>query len=299
MAGVAVMVAGIAGQITHTGVFFLPALAALTVSSVLLWRKQAAAQKGGPPVSRYLSRDRAAIIAALVAPIAAAAVLLPLRASWPNTNVALLLVVVVVGVAALGNRVAGGLAAIGAAVWFDFFFTLPYGRFTIRRASDITTFALLLVVGLAVSQLAARARRLKLITITDARYLAQIHETAALGQSPRAADVIAGHVRDQLTALLDLQDCRYEHGMLLGHPPRLETDGTIRIRHGRWDADESGLPSEETELRVFSSGQYLGRFMLTPNPGSRPSLQARLVAVTLADLAGRALGTAAYAPGAR
>jgi len=250
-------------------------------------------------VSRYLSRDRAAIIAALVAPIAAAAVLLPLRASWPNTNVALLLVVVVVGVAALGNRVAGGLAAIGAAVWFDFFFTLPYGRFTIRRASDITTFALLLVVGLAVSQLAARARRLKLITITDARYLAQIHETAALGQSPRAADVIAGHVRDQLTALLDLQDCRYEHGMLLGHPPRLETDGTIRIRHGRWDADESGLPSEETELRAFSSGQYLGRFMLTPNPGSRPSLQARLVAVTLADLAGRALGTAAYAPGAR
>jgi hypothetical protein len=250
-------------------------------------------------VSRYLSRDRAAIIAALAAPIAAAAVLLPLRASWPNTNVALLLVVVVVGVAALGNRAAGGLAAIGAAVWFDFFFTLPYGRFTIRRASDITTFALLLVVGLAVSQLAARARRLKLITITDARYLAQIHETAALGQSPRAADVIAGHVRDQLTALLDLQDCRYEHGMLLGHPPRLEPDGTIRIRHGRWDADESGLPSEETELRVFSNGQYLGRFMLAPNPGSRPSLQARLVAVTLADLAGRALGTAAYAPGAR
>jgi hypothetical protein len=213
--------------------------------------------------------------------------------------VALLLVVVVVGVAALGNRAAGGLAAIGAAVWFDFFFTVPYGRFTIRRASDITTFALLLVVGLAVSQLAARARRLKLITITDARYLAQIHETAALGQSPRAADVIAGHVRDQLTALLDLQDCRYEHGMLLGHPPRLEPDGTIRIDHGRWDADESGLPSEETELRVFSNGQYLGRFMLTPKPGSRPSLQARLVAVTLADLAGRALGTAAYSQHAR
>jgi predicted RecA/RadA family phage recombinase len=40
VAGVAVMVAGIAGQITHTGVFFLPALAALTVSSVLLWREQ-------------------------------------------------------------------------------------------------------------------------------------------------------------------------------------------------------------------------------------------------------------------
>ena len=32
--------------------------------------------------------------------------------------------------------------------------------------------------------------------------------------------------------------------------------------------------------------------MLTPAPGSKPARQARLVAVTLADLAGRALGSA-------
>ena len=31
---------------------------------------------------------------------------------------------------------------------------------------------------------------------------------------------------------------------------------------------------------------------MTPTPGSKPTLQARLVAVTLADLAGRALGSA-------
>src|ERR1035441_7858050 len=59
-------------------------------------------------MSRYVSRDRAAIAAALVAPLAAAAVLLPFRAHWPNTNVALLLVAVVVAVAAPGDRVAGG-----------------------------------------------------------------------------------------------------------------------------------------------------------------------------------------------
>ena len=80
--------------------------------------------------------------------------MLPFRASLRNTNVALLLVVVV-AVAALGNRVAGGLAALGAAVWFDFFFTVPYERFTIRSAADVTTFILLLIVGAAVSQLAA------------------------------------------------------------------------------------------------------------------------------------------------
>ena len=81
---------------------------------------------------------------------------------------ALLLVVVVVAVASIGNRVAGGIAAVWAAIWFDFFFTLPYERFTIRNSADITTAILLLVVGLAVSQLAARARRLKVIAITDA-----------------------------------------------------------------------------------------------------------------------------------
>jgi K+-sensing histidine kinase KdpD len=238
----------------------------------------------------YLTRDRAAVLAAVAAPLAAAAVLLPFRASWPNANVALLLVVVVVGVAATGSRAAGALAAVSAAAWFDFFFTLPYYRFTIRGPADVTTAVLLLLTGAAVSQLAARARRLKVITITDAGYLAQIHQTAAMGQTARSADAMVDHVRDQLTGLLDLEGSRFEYGSLLGHPPRLEPDGTVALRHGQRDVGQWGLPAEEIELRVFGNGQYYGRFMLSPRPGARPSLQARLVAVTLADQAGRALG---------
>src|ERR1022692_5273619 len=122
---------------------------------------------------RYLNRDGIAIAAALVAPLVAAAILLPFRANWSNTNVALLLVVVVVGVAAIGNRTAGALAAVSAAAWFDFFFTRPYERFTIASSADVKTAVLLLVVGLAVAQLAVRARRLQVIAITDAGYLAQ------------------------------------------------------------------------------------------------------------------------------
>ena len=247
-------------------------------------------------MTHYLTRDRAALAAALVAPLAAAAILLPFRSSWPNTNVALLLVAVVVAVAAIGNRVAGAIAAIGAAVWFDFFFTLPYDRFTIRSSADVTTFVLLLVVGVAVSQLAAYARRLKVVAITDAGYLAQIHDTASLTHTAKSPDEVADRVREQLAGLLDLQECRFEYGVLLGHPPRLEPDGTVVTSHGRWNVDEAGLPGEAIELRVFGNGQYYGRFMMKPTPGSRPSLQARLVAVTLADQAGRAL--AARSPAA-
>ena len=192
-------------------------------------------------MTRYLTRDRIAIVAALAVPLAVAAVLLPFRASWSNTNVALLLVVVVVGVAAIGNRVAGAVAAVWAALWFDFFFTVPYYRFTIRSSADVTTAVLLLLTGLAVSQLAARARRLKIITVTDAGYLTQIHETASLAKSATVPDVVVNHVREQLVGLLDLEGARFEYGSLLGHPPRLEPDGTVMMGRSRWDVELSGL----------------------------------------------------------
>jgi Domain of unknown function (DUF4118) len=242
-------------------------------------------------MTRYLTRDQAAFAAAIAVPLAAAAILLPWRSSWSNTNVALLLVVAIVAVSAIGNRVAGAVAAVGAAVWFDFFFTVPYERFTISHPADVTTFTLLFVVGVAVSQLAARARHLKVVTVADENYLGQIHEAAALAQSARSPDAVVERVRELLIEVLDLRDCRFEYGVLLGQPPRLEHDGTVMTRNGRWPVDLSGWPAEEVELRTFGNGQYFGRFMMTPKPDARPSLRARLVAVTLADTAGRSLGS--------
>jgi Domain of unknown function (DUF4118) len=240
-------------------------------------------------MTRYLTRDRAAVVAAVLGPLALATLLLPWRGNWSNTNVALLLVVAVVAIACLGNRLAGALAAVSAAVWFDFFFTVPYDRLTISRSADVITFALLLAVGVAVSQMAAWARRLKAVTVQDAGYFTRIVTSAALTQEAAPYDVVE-HVRRQLIDVLGLQDCRFEYGKLLGQPPRLEPDGSIRTRHGYYPVDEFGLPAEDVELRTFSNGQYAGRFMLTPKPGARPSQRARLVAVALADLAGHAVG---------
>jgi hypothetical protein len=42
LATVAVLVAGIAGQVTHTGLFFVPALAVMAVAALSLWRERAA-----------------------------------------------------------------------------------------------------------------------------------------------------------------------------------------------------------------------------------------------------------------
>ena len=46
---------------------------------------------------------------------------------------------VVVGVAAFGNRRAGWIASVSSCVWFDFFLTRPYERFSISAAHDIET----------------------------------------------------------------------------------------------------------------------------------------------------------------
>jgi hypothetical protein len=46
LAGVAVLVAGIAGQVTHTGLFFIPALAVLAVAAVALARAVRCAGEG-------------------------------------------------------------------------------------------------------------------------------------------------------------------------------------------------------------------------------------------------------------
>ena len=40
VAGVGVLVAGVIGQVTHTGLFFVPALVVLAVAAVKLWREQ-------------------------------------------------------------------------------------------------------------------------------------------------------------------------------------------------------------------------------------------------------------------
>src|SRR5580693_1489822 len=118
------------------------------------WVGLADTTAGGPDVASdraaggrlsFLSASRIAVAAGLAAPLVLTAALVPFRASFPNTDAALALVLVVVAVAAAGYRPAGYLAALSAAAWFDFFLTRPYERFSITRAADVETTVLLLI----------------------------------------------------------------------------------------------------------------------------------------------------------
>ena len=214
--------------------------------------------------------------------------MLPLRTRLENTQVALILVVVVVGVAALGNRPAGYLAAASAALWFNFFFTQPYQRFVISEQSDVTTFVLLMLVGVAVTELATWGRRQHAKAVREAGFLAGIEAAAATGAGGGSPQALIRQVAEQLVTTLELQSCRYQPGVAgLGNPPRLRRDGTVTWNGASWDADRRGLPDgTETELLVESGGRLLGRFLLTPTPGRPVSLDRRRVALTLVDQIG-------------
>lgn len=241
----------------------------------------------------YRFRDPIALVAGLVGPFLAALALVPFRTDLSATNAALVLVVAVVAVAALGSRAAGALAALSAAAWFDFFLTRPYQRFAISDRADIETAVLLLCVGLIVSQLAVRARRLQAVLVTDTAHLSSLQGTARLAEDGGSPDAVVEYVRRALVGLLGLRACRFEYGTLMGNLPRLEHGGGLWLRHGTRITEYADWPEGETELRVIGGGHYYGRFLLDPLPGRPlPSEEARLVAVALAAQAGGALDTA-------
>ena len=56
--------------------------------------------------------------------------------------------------------------------------------------------------------------------------------------------------------------------------------------------DAEGFPrTTDTELLVESGGILQGRFLMSPAPDARPTLEQRLLAVAFADQAGAALAT--------
>lgn len=233
-------------------------------------------------------RDRVAVLAGVLVPLVVCVVLVPFRAHVPNTDAALILVVAVVAVAAYGHRIAGVLASVFGGLWFDFFLTAPYERLSISDRHDVETAVLLLIVGTAVTELAVRGRRSRLLALTDEKYLEAIRTTNALVEAKAAQRDMTNHVCAQLCVLLGLRDCRFEAARF-GGLLRLEADGQLRDRDRRWDVEQLGLPDHEVEMLASAGGRVRGRFVLLPVAGVVPTLAARRCAVIVVGQAATAL----------
>ena len=212
-------------------------------------------------------RDVIALAAALVLPLGMAAILVPFRSSFANTASALVLVAAIVAVAVAGNRFTGLVATVSATLWFDLFLTRPYGRLAISHRPDIETAVSLFVVGVIVTELAARNRYHYEAAAEESDYVALIYGLSELVASGAPAENVIERARTELIDVLDLRDCRYEPRLSERRVARLDHDGNVIHAGMVWGAHNMGLPGPAVDLVVQARGQVLGRFVLRPTPG--------------------------------
>jgi Domain of unknown function (DUF4118) len=247
--------------------------------------------------SRAHEVDRPELIAYALGgllPIAIAAAMVGVRGEMDTTNVALVLVLVVVGTAAFSGRGPAALSALVTAISYEFFFTKPFESLRISSADDVETTLILLAIGLAVGQLAVHARR----TRSDARRgrdeitsMRRMAELVAAGASSK--DLIDTAVTE-LTRLLSLLGCRFEATATGPTLPVLERSGRIESPYRRVGPDgELALPPLGVRLPVVGDGHQVGSIVLEPDPDIGVTLEARVVAVALADQLGAALAARA------
>lgn len=230
--------------------------------------------------------------AALVMPVMTCAILSTVREDIAPTTGVLLLVIWVVAAAATGDRVAGLLAAVSSGVWFDFFLTEPYLRFTIDDAEDIEATVLLVVIGVLVSEIALWGYRQQARASRQAGYLDGMLGTAKVvseGDAPAA--VVLGTISRQITDILGADRCQFIQGDV--HDRRialLDHDGVVTQAGLPVDVDRFGLPHNEyIAIPMKQGSRTLGHFRVTATAKvAYPSRQQLRVAVLLADLAATA-----------
>jgi hypothetical protein len=214
-------------------------------------------------------------MAAVVVPLLASALMSTFRNNLENTNAALVLVLVVVAAASTGIRLAGVLAL----------------AFAIIDRADIETTVLLVLVGLAVSEIAYWGRTQQAEASRHEGFLAGVIEASgvvAAGDSP--TETLVDHVERQIVQILKLDRCVFSSTVRIGLPI-LQPDGTV-VRHGQaLDVDRFGLPTD-SHVQLLAQSGGTNEFLLTAATRiARPSLEARRVAVTLADQVAAAIAT--------
>jgi K+-sensing histidine kinase KdpD len=240
-------------------------------------------------MTRHQQMSLLAMVAAVIAPLAVAAMFGLWRDDFNAATVAVVLAGVVVAVAATGRRSAAIVAAVSATMWFDYFHTVPYGSFMIHERDDAITAAALLFVGLVAAQIQTRSLRHQEEAEQGSNEISRIGAVTDLVASGKSVDEIIAIVCIELTDLLFLRGCHYERTPSDGRSPSIDRTGEVSYGALTWRADTQGLPGDTVDLMVYAQGRFGGRFVLVPQPGVPVPFDRRIVAVALADQVGAAL----------
>ena len=255
-------------------------------------------------VRRFTRNHRSAtVVAAVTAPLLAAALLALVRSDVTAATDVLVLVAVVVLFSATGIRAAGLAAALSAVVWFDVFLTQPYGSLAINDPDDLEAAALLLVIGGVVTETALWGQRQQAALSREVGYVNGVLATAeTVALRDQSEEEVTTAVAQRIREVLHLDACTFAPGGRLDDTAAiLQHDGSLTQGGRELNVDRDGLPVDSAAvLPVRVAGELRGRFLLTAaSHVARPTLQQRRVAVLLADQVAGALHDRGPAPGRR
>lgn len=227
--------------------------------------------------------------AAVVVPLLVSGVLYALDGVVAGAASALILVLVVVGAAATGDRPSGILAGLAGAVGFDFFLTAPHLSLNIADPEDIELAVLLLLVGLAVNELALWGGRQRARASEREGFIRGVMESSDLvakgGPGTETVDTVAGHIRHSLGA----ERVTYAEGPAAADEAVVQRDGSVTLQGVALNVAAEGLPTDRfTAVPVIQGERTLGRFLVTTATRLvKPTTEQLRIAVLLADQVAR------------
>jgi K+-sensing histidine kinase KdpD len=218
----------------------------------------------------------------LFLPILTAVALIPQRVSHGRTT-AIVLVVPVVVVAALGATGPALVAAVSAGTSFAVLLTPPYYRLAFTDADDRLATMVLIVVGFAVGLINHRLVGARTSDATRRSELDHLLRFASEVTAATPADQLAASACKHLQAVLRLQSCQWLPGAQPAGGPVLLPTGGIMGYIKDLNPDRAQLPSG-LELPAMCGGVEIGCFALSPESGKVVSYEERLTAATIATM---------------
>ena len=236
-------------------------------------------------------------VGAFVASLLIGLLIEPFRGTIGLENVVILYLLVVVAAAAIGGRAAGVVAALSAALAYDYFLTTPYHTLVIDSLPQVITVALLVVTGIVVS-IGGRVRRRSAAAAeahADAiRILHRVTETAAAGG---AVDRVAAEGLPQLlgarrvsvlrrspagfAVTVDVGDTRPPFDLeALTH---LDREGRIPLGHQRVLDGTMVLPLEGVALDLVARQHPIGYLVVIPGRDVPADRTIRLAVAAMAN----------------
>jgi two-component system sensor histidine kinase KdpD len=198
-------------------------------------------------------------VGALALCATATLVAFPLLSRFELSNIVMLFMLAVVGVALLFGRGPAVLAAIVNVLVFDFFFVPPRYTFAVSDAQYLLTFVVMLIVGLIVGQLTARLGYQARVALQGEERARRLFELAR--------DLSAALAPEQVSEIGERYVTAAIHGktavLALGEDEALHagsTDGTrldIDMAIARWCADHGEAAGAGTDTLPAGSKLYL------------------------------------------